>query len=100
MRFLTEAERLRAREAADATATETYGPTGNPDSDPFLSAFDRLYPEVPMPTGPLLTERYWCGCVREARWLRCEQHPELEQDEEPERQKLIVDAPDERDGAR
>jgi hypothetical protein len=38
----------------------------------------------PSPAAPeLLQERYWCGCVREARWIRCSRHTSLDHDEEP-----------------
>lgn len=33
--------------------------------------------------GALLKEQYWCGCERFARWGRCEQHGDLDHDEEP-----------------
>ena len=36
--------------------------------------------------GPLLEERYWCGCVRHARWERCDRHYDLDHDEEPKTQ--------------
>lgn len=35
----------------------------------------------------LLTEQYWCGCVRHSKWNRCDAHKSLEHDDEPPRQK-------------
>lgn len=40
-------------------------------------------------------ERYWCGCVRYARWDRCERHGALDHDDEPPTR-----AQEERDAAR
>lgn len=41
-------------------------------------------PPVNVPDGEMVTERYWCGCVRESRWVpRCARHVGLEHDEEP-----------------
>lgn len=30
-----------------------------------------------------LSELYWCGCVRRARWARCKRHTNLDHDQEP-----------------
>jgi hypothetical protein len=35
------------------------------------------------PRGPLISESYWCGCIRLARWTRCERHGHLDHDDEP-----------------
>lgn len=55
-------------------------------------ALDNLarYLRAPSPPAqqeaPLLREMYWCGCVRHARWERCEAHGDLDHDEQPPRQ--------------
>lgn len=43
----------------------------------------------------LLTEKYWCGCVRLARWERCDAHTGLDHDEEPPRQAADRQPPEE-----
>ena len=45
-----------------------------------------LAPPAPTPERPVtdaFEERYWCGCVRNAAWKRCEAHLLLDHDEEP-----------------
>lgn len=43
----------------------------------------------------LLMEKYWCGCVRLARWERCDAHTGLDHDEEPPRQAADRQPPEE-----
>lgn len=83
--FRNPDEWRRAREAAVALLDERLTlPRGESPGQ----TFDRLYPCPSEPDRaedpPFLAERYWCGCVRESRWVpRCERHTELEHDEEP-----------------
>lgn len=46
---------------------------------PQASAPERIQ----MANPDLLCEEYWCGCQRQARWIRCEDHGHLDHDTEP-----------------
>lgn len=57
------------------------GPTHGECAFDLLATLDRLTDEQ---SGErYLQERYWCGCVRHARWERCVRHKDLDHDEEP-----------------